>query len=97
MNYLLITAARNEEAYIRKTLESVIGQTRLPAIWLIVSDGSTDRTDEFVQEFGSRYDFIRLLRLENGAERSFSSKSFAAADFRLPTLSSFFRVSAPYP
>src|SRR5207247_2178258 len=75
--YVLITAAKNEEAYIRKTLESVACQTRLPALWLIVSDGSTDQTDEFVREFASRYDFIRLLRLENGSTRSFSSKSFA--------------------
>ena len=75
--YVLVTAAKNEEAYIRKTLESVVLQTRWPALWLIVSDGSTDRTDELAGEFARRYDFIRLLRLENGSERSFSSKAFA--------------------
>ncbi|HEY2384480.1 MAG TPA: glycosyltransferase family A protein [Terriglobia bacterium] len=75
--YLLITAARNEEAYIRKTLESVVSQTQWPVRWLIVSDGSTDRTDELVLEFALRYDFIQLLHLENGSTRSFSSKAFA--------------------
>src|ERR1700751_5767117 len=75
--YVLITAARNEQAYIQKTLESVATQTRRPAFWLIASNGSTDRTDEFVGAFARKYDFIRLFRIENGNTRSFSSKSFA--------------------
>jgi glycosyltransferase involved in cell wall biosynthesis len=76
-DYILITAARNEEAYIRNTLKSVVSQTRPPKAWIVVSDGSTDRTDELVRGFASRHDFIRLLRLDNQSERSFSSKAFA--------------------
>jgi hypothetical protein len=75
--YVLITAARNEEAHIRKTLESIVNQTRRPKAWIVVSDSSTDRTDEFVRVFAARYDFIRLLRLDNRSERSFSSKAVA--------------------
>ena len=48
-NYVLITPARNEEAFIEKTIQSVVSQTILPAKWVIVSDGSTDRTDEIVK------------------------------------------------
>src|SRR5438876_1964302 len=76
-NYVLITAARNEEAYIRKTLEAVVTQTRPPRTWFIVSDGSTDRTDEFVRDFARRFDFIELLHLGRSETRSFSSKAFA--------------------
>ena len=76
--YALITAAKNEESYIRDTLESVVKQTQLPKIWIIVSDGSTDRTDELVTDFARNHRFIRLLRLDNQAVRSFSSKVFAA-------------------
>jgi glycosyltransferase involved in cell wall biosynthesis len=75
--YVLITAARNEEAYIRKTLQSVVNQTHLPKAWIIVSDGSTDCTDDIVRDFASRYSFIRLLCVDNNTERSFSSKVFA--------------------
>jgi glycosyltransferase involved in cell wall biosynthesis len=75
--YVLITAARNEESYIRKTLESVASQTRLPKAWIIVSDGSTDRTDEFVSDFAACHKFTQLLRLDNASERSFASKAFA--------------------
>jgi len=53
--YVLITAARNEEAYIEKTIKSVISQTILPKKWVIVSDGSTDRTDEIVRKLYGIY------------------------------------------
>ena len=75
--YALITAAKNEEAYIHQTLQSVVNQTQLPKIWIIISDGSTDHTDEFVMDFSRKYDFIRLLRFDNQGARTFSSKVFA--------------------
>src|SRR5437762_2712355 len=43
--YVLITPARNEEAYIGQTIDSVVAQSHRPSAWVIVSDGSTDRTD----------------------------------------------------
>src|SRR5437773_7087650 len=73
-SYVLITAARNEETYIPKTLQSVVSQTLLPRIWLIVSDGSTDRTGDVVMDFASRYDFIRLIERSNSGARVFSQK-----------------------
>ena len=48
LNYVLITPAHNEEAYIEKTLISMLNQTLLPLKWVIVSDGSTDQTDDIV-------------------------------------------------
>ena len=44
--YVLITAARNEATCIERTIASVARQTRPPAAWAVVSDGSTDGTDE---------------------------------------------------
>ena len=48
LQYLLITPAQNEEAFLEFTILSVAKQTVRPVRWLIVSDGSTDRTDEIV-------------------------------------------------
>lgn len=61
-HYVLITAARNEEKYIENTIKAIIAQTVLPVKWIIVSDGSTDRTDEIVQQYSANYDFITLIR-----------------------------------
>jgi len=76
-NYVLVTAAKNEEDYIEKTIQSVISQTILPKKWIIVSDGSTDGTDEIVNHYMAKYNFMRLIRLENSRERNFGSKVFA--------------------
>lgn len=72
--YVLITPAKNEEANICKTIESVIGQTVQPAEWVIVSDGSTDQTDGLVKNYCSKYDFIKFIRNESPAGKDFSSK-----------------------
>jgi len=75
--YVLITPARNEEAYIEKTIKSVIAQTILPEKWVIVSDGSTDRTNEIVKRYDSDYEFIQLLCREPDRNRDFASKVYA--------------------
>ena len=41
--YVIITPARDEEAYIEKAILSVVAQTIRPAQWIIVDDGSRDR------------------------------------------------------
>lgn len=61
-NYVLITAARNEEKYIENTIKTIIAQTVLPVKWIIVSDGSTDRTDEIVLKYSENFNFITLVR-----------------------------------
>ena len=74
--YVLVTAARNEEEYIERTIESIVAQTCLPKKWVIVSDGSTDRTDEIVTKYATEHDFIELLRLEDAEERNFASQVY---------------------
>lgn len=75
--YALVTAAHNEEAHIERTIRSVTSQTVLPAKWIVLSDGSTDRTDEIVQRYAEDFSFLELVRLERDPQRSFASKVFA--------------------
>jgi len=75
--YVIITAAKNEEDYIEKTIQSVISQNILPKKWIIVSDGSTDGTDEIVKKYMAKYDFIHFIRLENSNPRNFGSQALA--------------------
>jgi len=78
--YVLITPARNEENYIERALQSMIVQTVLPVKWVIVSDGSTDRTDEIVGRYAREHPWIQLLRRPKQEGRSFASKANAIAD-----------------
>lgn len=75
--YVLITPARNEEAFIQQTIESVVAQSVLPAKWVIVSDGSTDRTDDIVKEYTAKYKWIQLVRMPERTERHFAGKVLA--------------------
>jgi glycosyltransferase involved in cell wall biosynthesis len=72
--YVLITPARNEGAYIEKTIRSVVAQTILPLRWVIVSDGSTDDTDDIVRKFVAVHDWIDFVSLPRRAERNFAGK-----------------------
>jgi glycosyltransferase involved in cell wall biosynthesis len=74
LKYVLITPARNEEAYIEKTIQSVISQTVLPEKWVIVSDGSTDRTDEIVKQYIAENAWIELIRMPEHRDRQFAAK-----------------------
>lgn len=75
--YVLITAAYNEEQFLPLTIESVVSQTVLPQRWVIVSDASTDRTDQIVQEYAARHNFIRLLRITEPHPRNFAAQVHA--------------------
>jgi poly-beta-1,6-N-acetyl-D-glucosamine synthase len=74
LRYVLVTPARNEAKHIGLTLESVVSQTHRPARWVIVSDGSTDGTDDIVAGYARTNDWIQLVRLPANRERSFAAK-----------------------
>lgn len=72
--YVLITPARNEADYIGRTLTSMVKQTVLPVRWVIVSDGSTDGTDEIVARFASENPWVEFLQMPARSERHFAGK-----------------------
>jgi biofilm PGA synthesis N-glycosyltransferase PgaC len=77
LSYIIVTPARNESRSIELTIQSVIAQTVLPLKWVIVSDGSTDGTDEIVQKYATDYPWIELLRMPERKERHFAGKVYA--------------------
>jgi poly-beta-1,6-N-acetyl-D-glucosamine synthase len=74
VKYGLVTAAYNEEACIELTIRSIVAQSHLPEFWEIVSDGSTDRTDEIVQGYARLFPCIHLLRLTTEHNRNFAAQ-----------------------
>ena len=74
---MLVTPARNEARFIEGTIQSVIAQTARPLRWAIVSDGSTDGTDEIVSRYAAQHGWIELVRMPERKERHFAGKVFA--------------------
>jgi glycosyltransferase involved in cell wall biosynthesis len=77
VKYVLITPAHNEEAFIEKTIASMIAQTLFPERWIIVDDGSTDKTAEIVDSYVQHYPWIDLVRRPEQLHRSFAGKVHA--------------------
>jgi glycosyltransferase involved in cell wall biosynthesis len=86
--YVLITPVRNEVEFIELTLQSVVAQTVRPLRWVIVSDGSTDGTDEIVQRYTVEHPWIELVRADANGNRNFAGKvnAFNAGYGRLRSL-----------
>jgi glycosyltransferase involved in cell wall biosynthesis len=77
LTYVIVTPARNEAHFIEATIQSVVAQTVLPLKWVIVSDGSTDGTNEIVEKYAAGHQWIELLRMPERTERSFAGKVYA--------------------
>jgi poly-beta-1,6-N-acetyl-D-glucosamine synthase len=73
-NYVLITPARNEEENIERALLSMIAQTVLPVKWVIVSDGSTDKTDDIVKRYLPQNPWVQFTRMPEHTDRQFAAK-----------------------
>jgi biofilm PGA synthesis N-glycosyltransferase PgaC len=73
----LVTPARNEAQFIELTIKSVMAQTVRPIRWVIVSDGSTDGTDEIVAKYAAENPWIELVRTPERQERHFAGKVHA--------------------
>ncbi|MFQ5463995.1 MAG: glycosyltransferase [Phycisphaerae bacterium] len=68
--YVVITPCRDEEQFLPVTIRTVAAQSIRPVLWVIVDDGSTDRTAEILSRAEAEHDFIRVVRREDRGERS---------------------------
>ncbi|MCQ0111044.1 glycosyltransferase family 2 protein [Zhouia amylolytica] len=61
MKYYVVIPAHNEEAFLKLTLDSVVQQSLLPEKVVVVNDHSTDGTEQIIDSFTVKYDFIEKL------------------------------------
>jgi glycosyltransferase involved in cell wall biosynthesis len=67
--YAIVTPVKNEERYFPKTIESVLNQEVKPQKWVIINDGSQDRTTEIINSIEKKHSWIKGLHLEGGKKR----------------------------
>ena len=67
--YLLISPCRDEAEYLRRTLDSVAGQSVPPTLWIVVDDGSTDETPQILEEYARRLPYLRVVRRNDRGRR----------------------------
>lgn len=65
ISYIVITPVRDEEKYIHGTVQSMLMQTIRPSEWVIVNDGSSDRTGEILDEYSGQHSWIRVVHRSN--------------------------------
>ena len=68
--FLAVSACRDEAAHMRRTLDSVIAQTRRPDLWIVVDDGSTDATPEILADYAARHPWIRVVSRPDRGRRA---------------------------
>jgi glycosyltransferase involved in cell wall biosynthesis len=65
IKYVVITPARDEQEHIAATIASMASQTILPTEWIIVNDGSTDRTGSILDQHAARFPWIHVVHRDN--------------------------------
>jgi glycosyltransferase involved in cell wall biosynthesis len=96
MRFYIIIPAYNEEAHIAKTLQSLISQTHLPKRIIVVNDNSTDRTQEIIEDFSNKYDFVSGVFNNSETKHSPGSKVINAFNVGLAQLNEEYDVICKY-
>lgn len=69
IKYIIITPVRNEQEYIEQVFKSITKQTIKPIQWIVVDDGSTDRTAEIIDNIVERNSWVRCIHRDNRGYR----------------------------
>jgi len=67
--YIAITPARDEQQFLPGLIASMTAQTRLPQRWIVIDDGSNDRTAEILDEAARQYSWIEPIHLARDRPR----------------------------
>jgi len=68
--YAVITPCRNEAEYLQQTIDTMVAQSVLPTVWIIVDDGSTDETPAILERATKSYPFIRVVHRKDRGKRA---------------------------
>ena len=77
MRYAVVTACQNEEAHLPRLVTSVLSQELRPQEWVIVNDGSHDRTGEIARSLTAGTPGITVVDMPRAKSRDFASQVYA--------------------
>ncbi len=68
--YVVVSPVRDEAVFLQQTIDSMVAQTVLPAKWIIIDDGSSDKTPEIASNAAAKYPWIELChRVDRGVRK----------------------------
>jgi poly-beta-1,6-N-acetyl-D-glucosamine synthase len=79
LRILIVSPVRNEAEHIERTVAALAEQTRPPDCWLVIDDGSEDRTLRLLEELSSDLPFMRVLATPPGYTRGTVDRHAVAA------------------
>ncbi|HRY82971.1 MAG TPA: glycosyltransferase [Candidatus Moranbacteria bacterium] len=76
MKIAIVTGIYNEERHIRELIDAVLQQTVKPDEFILVDDGSKDRTAEIVKEYAEQNPFIKYFYQKNAGPASARNRAW---------------------
>lgn len=68
--YIVVTPAFNEEKHIGATIDSMVSQIAQPQVWVVIDDGSLDRTWEIISSAAESHSWIKANRRSKDPHRA---------------------------
>jgi glycosyltransferase involved in cell wall biosynthesis len=96
LNIYIVIPAHNEEDSISLTLDSLVNQTLLPKKIVVVNDNSSDNTQQIVEAFTTKYDWITLINSNSSNEHLPGAKIINAFYKGFETLDNNYDVICKY-
>ncbi len=83
MKLSIIVPVYNTEKFLRRCLDSIVGQYDGEMELIIVNDGSPDKSNEICREYEKKYSFIKYIEKENGGLSSARNEGlkYATGDY----------------
>ena len=92
MKVCIIIPIFNEQDFIKKSVESLIGQTTKPTEVIYVNDNSTDNSKNIIKNLIKSHEWIRLIDRESIQEHMPGAKVVEAFNFGLKHLKTKFDI-----
>lgn len=69
-SYGVVTVTRDDGVHLQRLGTALVRQVLRPAVWLIVNDGSRDRSSELIEQFVAEYAWVESLEVERVPTRA---------------------------